>query len=121
MAYDASKNPTGDLRERLYLPELLRGLAITTRHFLRNLFGPRDANPEVLDRKGTNLVSTVSYPEEKTPYPPGLPRPAPAGAARGRQAPLRGLLHVRHHLPGAVHLHRGRRVRVDGPGRRDAG
>src|SRR6516165_5060007 len=71
MAYKASKNPTTDLRERLYIPELLRGLAITTRHFLRNLFNPRDKNTQVVDRKGLNLVSTVSYPEEKTPYPPG--------------------------------------------------
>src|SRR5262250_3555779 len=71
MAYKASKNPTTDLRERLYIPELLRGLAITTRHFLRNLFNPRDTNTQVVDRKGLNLVSTVSYPEEKTPYPPG--------------------------------------------------
>jgi len=71
MAYQASKNPTTDLRERLYVPELLRGLAITTRHFLRNLFSPIDKNVQVQDRTGTNLVSTVSYPEEKTPYPPG--------------------------------------------------
>jgi len=72
MAYiKASKNPSGDLRERLYLPELIRGLAITTRHFLRNLFVGRDVNSEVQDRTGGNLVSTVSYPEEKTPYPPG--------------------------------------------------
>ena len=71
MAYKATKNPTTDLRERLFIPELLRGLAITTRHFLRNLFNPRDTNTQVVDRKGLNLVSTVSYPEEKTPYPPG--------------------------------------------------
>jgi NADH-quinone oxidoreductase subunit I len=59
-----------NLRERLYLPELLRGLAITTRHFLRNLFGDRDANTDVIERKG-NLVSTVQYPEEKVKYPEG--------------------------------------------------
>jgi NADH-quinone oxidoreductase subunit I len=71
MAYQASKDPTEDVRERLFLPELLRGLAVTTRHFLRNLFAPRDPNPIVVDRKGVNLVSTVQYPEEKIPYPPG--------------------------------------------------
>ncbi len=71
MAYKASQEPRTDIRERAYLPELLRGLAITTRHFLRNLFGARDENPQVLDRTGTSLVSTVQYPEEKTPYPPG--------------------------------------------------
>jgi NADH-quinone oxidoreductase subunit I len=71
MPYKASLNPTEDFRERIYLPELLRGLALTTRHFLRNLFGERDTNTQVVDRRGTNLISTVSYPEERIPYPPG--------------------------------------------------
>ena len=60
-----------DFRERTFVPELLKGLAITTRHFLKNLFGDRDANPQVLDRTGDSLVTTVQYPEEKTPYPEG--------------------------------------------------
>ena len=38
MAYKATQDPRTDVRERSYLPELIRGLAITTRHFLRNLF-----------------------------------------------------------------------------------
>jgi NADH-quinone oxidoreductase subunit I len=71
MAYKASRDPRQDVTERLYVPELLRGLAITTRHFLRNLFGNRDANPEVQERTGTSLVTTVQYPEEKVEYPPG--------------------------------------------------
>ncbi|PZR13888.1 MAG: NADH-quinone oxidoreductase subunit I [Archangium gephyra] len=60
-----------DVRERSYVPEILKGIAVTTRHFLRNLWGTRDANPEVLDRKGLSLVSTVQYPEERMEYPPG--------------------------------------------------
>src|SRR5690349_10709709 len=71
MAYNASQDPRTDVRERTYLPELLRGLAITTRHFIRNLFGTRETQTPFEERTGTNLVSTVSYPEEKTPYPPG--------------------------------------------------
>jgi len=71
MAYDASRDPRQDVRERIYLPELIRGLAVTTRHFLRNLFGQRDTNVNVLNRKGTSLVTTVQYPEERVPYPPG--------------------------------------------------
>lgn len=71
MAYQASNDPREDVRERLYVPELLRGLAITARHFWRNLFTARDTNPDVLARKGPNLVSTVSYPEEKVAYPEG--------------------------------------------------
>ena len=71
MAYNASHDPREDLRERAYLPELLKGLGITARHFFRNLFGTRDTNPQVVDRKGTSLMTTVSYPEEKIPYPEG--------------------------------------------------
>jgi NADH-quinone oxidoreductase subunit I len=72
MAYQASKNPTEDVRERLFIPELLKGLAVTTRHFFRNLFNPRDTNTQVIDRVGSkSLVSTVQYPEEKLTYPDG--------------------------------------------------
>jgi len=71
MAYDASRDPRQDVRERIYLPELIRGLAVTTRHFLRNLFGQRDTNVNVLNRKGRSLVTTVEYPEERVHYPPG--------------------------------------------------
>src|SRR5215469_12443038 len=71
MAYDASQDPRQDVRERIYIPELLRGLAVTTRHFLKNLFRERDKNPSVVDRQGPSLVSTVQYPEERIPYPPG--------------------------------------------------
>lgn len=60
-----------DLRERLYLPDFLKGLAITTTHFLKNLFSERDANTSVIDRTKDSLVSTVQYPEEKVTYPPG--------------------------------------------------
>jgi NADH-quinone oxidoreductase subunit I len=60
-----------DVRERTYVPELLKGLAVTTKHFLRNFFGERDPNPDVLNRKGLSQVVTVAYPEEKVDYPPG--------------------------------------------------
>ncbi len=71
MAYNASRDPKKSASERAYVPELLRGLAITTRHFFRNLFGTRDENREILDRKGTSQVTTIQYPEEKIEYPPG--------------------------------------------------
>ena len=71
MAYKATQDPRTDVRERAYLPELLRGLAITTRHFWRNLFGTRDTTTPIEDRNGTSLVTTVQYPEERIPYPPG--------------------------------------------------
>jgi len=61
-----------DFWERLYFPELIKGLAITTRHFLRNLWSERDENPEVLDRKSKGYTSTVEYPEQCVPYPEGF-------------------------------------------------
>lgn len=42
--------------ERLYVPEILRGLGVTTRQLLRNLFGKKD-------------IATRMYPEVKRPYP----------------------------------------------------
>lgn len=69
--YQVPESQPETLREKIYLPELIKGLAVTTRHFLANLFRGRDTNPEILDRKGGNLISTVSYPEEKKPYPVG--------------------------------------------------
>jgi len=69
--YKATKDPTTDIRERTFVPELVHGLAITISHFMRNLLFPRDTNTDVLHRKGTSQITTVSYPEEKQVYPPG--------------------------------------------------
>ncbi len=44
------------LWEQLYVPELVRGMGVTLRHFFRNTFGSRD-------------IVTVRYPEEKRVYP----------------------------------------------------
>jgi NADH-quinone oxidoreductase subunit I len=67
--------PSSDLRERMYFPEIIRGIADLTRHFLRNLFFSRDPNPDILARpRGKPFSSdnvTLQYPEEKQPYPPG--------------------------------------------------
>ena len=56
--------------ERIYLPEILRGLVITARHFVTNmaahiahLFGIKSA------RKG---AVTFQYPEERRPFSPRL-------------------------------------------------
>lgn len=46
--------------EQSYLPEVVRGLGITLRHFFQNLFGGKDTRP----------ISTICYPEEKRVYPP---------------------------------------------------
>ena len=47
--------PDMNLAERAYVPEILKGMGVTTRHFLRNLFGRKD-------------IVTVRYPEEQMEY-----------------------------------------------------
>lgn len=88
MPYALPQARPATLRERVYLPEILRGLALVTRHFLRNAFFSRDKNPDVLARdRSRNLVSTVQYPEERVAYPPayrGLHRLVPRLDGRPR-------------------------------------
>ena len=60
-----------DIRERTYLPELLRGFVITAKKFARNFFGTIDNSPNILERKGLSGVVTVQYPEERVTYPEG--------------------------------------------------
>lgn len=45
--------------ERSYLPEVFRGLGVTLRHLLQNLFGSKKTRP----------LQTVRYPEERRIYP----------------------------------------------------
>jgi NADH-quinone oxidoreductase subunit I len=47
--------PKQSLGERIYLGSIVKGLAVTMRHFLRNLFGQKD-------------VATIQYPEERREY-----------------------------------------------------
>jgi NADH-quinone oxidoreductase subunit I len=47
--------PRETIGERIYVVPILEGLAVTLRHFLRNLFGQRD-------------VATIQYPEVKREY-----------------------------------------------------
>jgi len=47
--------PDQTFGERIYLGPIVKGLAVTLRHFLRNLFGQRD-------------IATIQYPEVKREY-----------------------------------------------------
>lgn len=70
------KNIELTLWERLYLPEVLRGMSITTKHLVRNLVGfvfP----PKNQKRK----IYTIYYPEEKYDLP---------ASYRGRPALVQG-------------------------------
>ena len=47
--------PKQSFGERIYLGSIVKGLAVTMRHFRRNLFGQKD-------------VATIQYPEERREY-----------------------------------------------------
>ena len=51
-----TERPERTLRVQAYIPEVIRGLSVTTRQMLRNLFGGKD-------------ITTIQYPEVKRRYP----------------------------------------------------
>ncbi len=56
--------------ERIYLPEIVRGLALTSRHFFGNLFLHAAHTIGLLKNKPAAV--TYSYPEERRPLSPRL-------------------------------------------------
>jgi NADH-quinone oxidoreductase subunit I len=82
MPYQLENQPA-NVRESLYFPEIFRAIGLVVTTFWRNAFFSRDPNPDILERDHTrNRVTTLQYPEEKAPYPPGyrglhrlVPRP----------------------------------------------
>ena len=71
MPYQLDNRPL-DLRERMYFPEILKGIGIVSRKFFRNLFFTRQTDPDVLARdRRRSQNATLMYPDEKAPYPPG--------------------------------------------------
>ena len=82
MPYQLENQPA-NVRESMYFPEIFRAIGLVVTTFWRNAFFSRDENPDILERDRTrNRVTTIQYPEEKAPYPPGyrglhrlVPRP----------------------------------------------
>jgi NADH-quinone oxidoreductase subunit I len=82
MPYQLENQPA-NVRESMYFPEIFRAIGLVVTTFWRNAFFSRDENPDILERdRSRNRVSTIQYPEEKAPYPPGyrglhrlVPRP----------------------------------------------
>ncbi len=64
MPYNVDNRPP-DLREQMYFPEILRGIAIASRHFFKNLFFSRDANPDVIERNRSWSEVATRAPEPK--------------------------------------------------------
>ena len=51
--------PARTFAEQAYIPEIVKGLGVTMRHFFKNTFRSR----------ANNDIVTISYPEEKRVYP----------------------------------------------------
>ena len=66
MAYYVNRNIKMTWWEMIYLPEIIKGMAITSRHFFMNLFG---FVPVLLGTKKERPIMTVYYPEEQVQYP----------------------------------------------------
>ncbi len=66
MAYYVNRNIKLTWWERIYIPEILRGMYITSRHFFLNLFG---FIPYFLGKAKNRTIFTVYYPEQIVEYP----------------------------------------------------
>jgi len=55
------------LYERSYLPEILRGLLVTSGHFVKNIVG---SFLHLIHLRAASPLPTVRYPEERRVYPP---------------------------------------------------
>jgi NADH-quinone oxidoreductase subunit I len=62
--------PPLNIFERFYLTEVVRGIAITTRHFLVNF--PRHVVRGIGIKIGKGNTVTIEYPEERKPLAPRL-------------------------------------------------
>ena len=62
------ERPEPNLRMQAYLPAIMDGLGVTTRHFVKNLSlllrGKKQGNDPARDQ-----IATLRYPEEKQTYP----------------------------------------------------
>ena len=62
--------PQRTLEVQSYIPELMKGMALTMKHFFKNtkemVLGQR---PDPVTEALSEGVTTLSYPEEKRPYP----------------------------------------------------
>jgi NADH-quinone oxidoreductase subunit I len=66
------QNGGPDLRERMFFPEVIRGVGLLMKQFLRNFFFGRETNADILARpRNLSQNATLQYPEERQPYPPG--------------------------------------------------
>ena len=62
--------PQRDVHVQSFLPEVARGVGVSMRHFFHNTKEMlRGARPDPVLERFAEGVSTISYPEQKRPYP----------------------------------------------------
>ena len=92
--------------EKLYVPQIISGLRITSVHFFRNLFLHAAHSVGLLKHRRGFCDVPVSRRAQAARA--AIPEPPSADRPRGRHSALRGMHAVRDRLPGQVHHHRGR-------------
>ena len=108
MAKKVVRRPVLTFWEKLYIPQVLTGLKITSIHFFRNLF------LHIAHRFGMfrsrRAGVTIQYPEELRPLFSRY-RSRHRLTLREDDTPsVRGMYALRNGLPGQVHHHRARRT-----------
>ena len=59
-----------DLQTQSYLPEIFKGLGVSMKHFFANTKDMlRNQRPDPVTERLDKGISTISYPEQKRPYP----------------------------------------------------
>ncbi|MFQ5672586.1 MAG: NuoI/complex I 23 kDa subunit family protein [Nitrospinales bacterium] len=66
MAYYVNRNVEMTWWERAYIPEIIRGMYITSRHFFVNLFG---FLPFLMGQKKKRKIFSLYYPEQTAQFP----------------------------------------------------
>ena len=100
MAYFVDRTVKMTWWERSYLPAIITGMYITSRHFFINLFG---FVPFFLGQKKEREIFTLYYPEEMAPIPVAY-RGRPVLAINEHNLPkLCSLRVMRGSLPSLLH------------------
>ena len=102
------ESPRLSILERLYLPEIVRGVTVTSGHFARNLCAARAASVRGGQGPAGDGDGAVSGAAQGLPG--GLSGRASADPQARRLGALHLVLPLRDRLPGEVHPHRGGRA-----------
>jgi NADH-quinone oxidoreductase subunit I len=65
-----TEHPPRDPQTQAYLPEIMKGLAVSMKHFFVNTKDMiKNKRPDPVTERFDEGITTISYPEQKRPYP----------------------------------------------------